>query len=235
MNSFKKVLLAIFLIACLFLLVGCTDINVENESENSTHETMQEEKTEQSEEESNISEKTREAKKVSIQEEIISINKEYNVYIDGKHVATVSGKYINVTGDVFKLEDSNGNLIAQEKQIKRWGVKLNRLAKVMDKNENVTGYIGEDVIKDFFSVSKYKFHFYDKDKNEYAYTKEKILSLLYEFQVYNNEDEEIYNVSKNFDLISDSYTITKIKDSNVNMEDVIFLTCIVDAIRDSEE
>ncbi len=76
---------------------------------------------------------------------------------------------------------------------------------------------------------------YDKDKNEYAYTKEKILSLLYEFEVYNNEDEEIYNVSKNFDLISDSYTITKVKDSDVNMEDVIFLTCIVDAIRDSEE
>ncbi len=235
MKSFKKVLFAIFLIACMFLLVGCTVRNVEDDSKNNTYETMQEEKTEQSEEESDILEKIREAKEVSIQEEIISINKEYNIYIDGKHVATVSGKYINVTGDVFKLEDSNRNLIAQEKQIKRWGIKLNRLAKIMNKDGNVTGYIGEDVIKDFFSVSKYKFHFYDKDKNEYAYTKEKVLSLLYEFEVYNNEDEEIYNVSKNFDLISDSYTITKVKDSDVNMEDVIFLTCIVDAIRDSEE
>ncbi len=235
MKSFKKVLLAIFLIACLFLLVGCTDINVESESENSTHETMQEENIEQSEEESNILEKIREAKEVYIQEEIISFNKEYDVYIDGNHIATVSGEYINITGDVFKLEDSNGNLIAQEKQIKRWGVKLNRLAKIMDKNGNVTGYIGEDVIEDFFSVSKYKFHFYDKDKNEYAFTREQVLSLLYEFEVYNTKNEQIYNISKGLDLISDSYTITKVKDSDVNMEDVIFLTCIVDAIRDSEE
>lgn len=182
-----------------------------------------------------VLEKINTASNVQIKEKIITLNKEYGVYIDGKEIATVSGKYVNITGDVFKLKDMKGNVLSSEKQIKRWGIKLNRLAKLMDNDEKVIGYVGEDVIKDFFAISKYKFHFYDENKEEYAYTKEKILSLLYEFEVYNTDDTKIYKVEKDFNIITDSYNITKMEDSELSMDKVIFLTCIVDSIMDSQE
>ncbi|MBO5477981.1 MAG: hypothetical protein J6A15_09575 [Clostridia bacterium] len=172
--------------------------------------------------------------KVEIREKIITMNKEYLIYVDNEEIATVSGKYVNVTGDVFTLKDKYGNTLASEKQIKRWGIRLNRLAEVRNEKGEAVSYIGEDVIKDLFSISKYKFHFYDKKKNEYAYTKEKVLSLLYEFEVYNIKDIQIYKVEKNFNILTDSYVITKKEDSDVAMYEVVFLTCIVDAIMDAE-
>jgi uncharacterized protein YxjI len=208
---------------------------VEEKINTSTESIVDKSNTENSNNDSNVLEQINNAQNVQVIEKVISLNKEYEVYVDSKVIATVSGKYINVTGDVFKLKDNSGNIVASEKQIKRWGVKLNRLARLMDENENTVGYIGEDVIKDLFSLSKYKFHFYDENKNEYAHTKEKILSLLYEFEVYDESDNEIYKIEEDFNLLTDSYNITKTKDSDVSMEKVIFLTCIVDAIRDSEE
>ena len=49
--------------------------------------------------------------------------KEYDIYVAGERIGTVSGKYVNITGDVFTFTDANGNEIAKEKQIKRWGNK----------------------------------------------------------------------------------------------------------------
>lgn len=173
------------------------------------------------------------ASRVTIREEFISLNKKYNIFVDGKQVATISGKYINLTGDVFTLTDMSSNVLAKEKQIKRWGVKLNRLAHIMDKNGNTDGYVGEEFFTDFFSISKYKFHFYDKNKNEIGHTREQVLSLLYQFNVFNNANEKVYDVDKNFTLFVDEYTIEKVKDSDVQMKDVVFLTCITDAIMDA--
>lgn len=73
------------------------------------------------------------------------------------------------------------------------------------------------------------------NKNEYAYTKEKVLSLLYDFQIYNMKDEEIYTIEEDLNLLVGSYTITKTKDSNLDMEKVVYLTCIVDAIRNANK
>lgn len=213
------------------------DLSSSDIKENSTMDLENNEntKSEVLDEEENVLEKINSADKVQIKEKIITLNKEYGVYIDDKEIATVSGKYVNITGDVFKLKDMSGKVLSSEKQIKRWGIKLNRLAKLMDNNEKVIGYVGEDVIRDFFAISKYKFHFYDENKNEYAYTKEKILSLLYEFEIYNMNNNQTYKIEKDFNLITDSYNITKMEDSELSMDKVIFLTCIVDSIMDSQE
>ncbi len=61
------------------------------------------------------------------------------------------------------------------------------------------------------------------------------MSLLYDFQVYNMKDEEIYTIKEDLNLLVDSYTITKTKDSDLDMEKVVYLTCIVDAIRDEND
>ncbi len=48
-------------------------------------------------------------------------------------------------------------------------------------------------------------------------------------------NEKIYTIKEDFNILIDSYTITKIKDSKLDMEKVIYLTCIVDAIRDAND
>ena len=97
------------------------------------------------------------------------------------------------------------------------------------------GYFGEDKINDFFSMDKYRFHLYDKDKNEYAHTDQKILSWLFENEIKDEKGEVCFKIGKNLTLISDEYTITKKKDSNVTMDRAIFLTCIIDAIMDANK
>ena len=126
---------------------------------------------------------------------------------------------MNITGDVFTFTDANGNEIAKEKQIKRWGIKLNRLARLMDTEGNITGYIGEEFFTDFLSLSKYNFHIYDEERNELGYTKERILSLFYEFNVYDVSDEILFKISKKLDIV-DSYEIVKQKESDISMKDV---------------
>ena len=59
------------------------------------------------------------------------------------------------------------------------------------------------------------------------------MSLYYEFNVYNALTGEIlFNISKQPDMV-DSYKIVKKQDSDISMKDIIFLTCIIDAIEDS--
>lgn len=67
-----------------------------------------------------------------------------------------------------------------------------------------------------------------------GYTKERILSLFYEFNVYDVSDEILFKISKKLDIV-DSYEIVKQKESDISMIDVVFLTCIIDAIEDSTE
>ena len=233
-NGIKVLLVIVLIILIVFIsLFFSIILNMPKGSNDMTTNNVVE-SVEESQNQKDVLEQINNAEKIEIREKIITYNKEYVIYLDNKEIATVSGKYINLTGDVFTLKDNHGNTLTSEKQIKRWGIKLNRLAEVRDKNGEAVSYIGEDVIKDLFSISKYKFHFYDKKKKEYAYTKEKVLSLLYEFEVYNMEHTQIYKVEKNFDILTDSYVITKKKESDVAMYEVIFLTCIVDAIMDAE-
>lgn len=175
------------------------------------------------------------AEEIKVKEKWLSFEKSYDIYIDDVLVGNVSGEFIHITGDVFTLTDIDGKVISTEKQIKRWGIKLNRLAEVRDEKENVVGYIGEDVISDFFTTfSKYKFHFYDANKNELAHSDEKLLKFLYEYCIYGNDDIPYYRIQENWSLV-DEYTITKLNENSLPMDQVIFQTCIVDAIRDAEK
>lgn len=88
-----------------------------------------------------VLDKINNANSVTIKENIISLNKSYDVYIDGKKIANVSGKYISLTGDVFTLKDNSGNTLMSEKQIKRWGIKLNRVAQIYDAKGNTVRFL----------------------------------------------------------------------------------------------
>ena len=170
---------------------------------------------------------------VKVEEAYYSFSKSYNIYVDDKKIATITGEYVNYDGDVFTLKDVNGKVLAKEKQIRRYGMRLNRLAHVMDANGKTTGYIGEDLIRDWLAWDKYKFHIYDANEKELAYTKEILWSTYNDFEIYDS-NTSIYSIREQWSWV-DTYLITKNEESNIKMTDVIFLTCIIDAIRDAEE
>lgn len=212
----RKLFLAFCVCILLINCIGCEADNLEKSNDN---------------EKIDLIDELRRTDTVKIEEEFFSFHKIYKIYIEGKKVGTIEGEYIHLTGDTFKLLDNYDNEYAREKQIKRWEFPLNRLAEVSI-NEKIAGYIGEEVIKDFFSWDKYKFHFYDSNKNEIAYTKENKLSLLDEYYIYQN-GEKIYKLNEKFN-ICDTYEITKLKESDLESYQVIFFACIMDAIKDAE-
>lgn len=152
-----------------------------------------------------------------------------------EEIAEIKGKYSKITGDVFTMKDMDGNILATEKQIKRWGVKLNRLAVVYDHEENVIGYIGEELDK-ILSIGSL-LHFYNADKNEIAIFDQVNISLTgKKFNILKiDSDEEDYKIAKDLISTSDTYKIEVIDSSIISPIEVIFSVAIDDAISDAAE
>lgn len=222
----KKIIIAL-LIASNMMLLSCDnnsiDYNIINsDNKQQLQEAIKEELF-----------KLTNAKTIKITTDIISVNSGHTVYINDEEFGTINGKYINVTGDKFILKSKDGTVLASEKQIKRWNVKLNRLAEVYDFEGNVVGYIGEEKIKDMFKYG-YVFHFYDKNKNEIGYTNKQFISLMDTYNIYNMSNELCYKVKENFNLIQDSYDIEVINSNDIPAEQAVFFTSIVNAIRNAD-
>lgn len=229
----KKIIIAL-LIASNMMLLSCDNNSIDYNIINSDNKQQQQEAIK---EENNIIQeelfKLTNAKTIKVTTDIVSLNSGHTVYINDEEFGTINGKYINVTGDKFILKSKDGTVLASEKQIKRWNVKLNRLAEVYDFEGNVVGYIGEEKIKDMFKYG-YVFHFYDKDKNEIGYTNKQFISLMDTYNIYNMSDELCYKVKENFNLIQDSYDIEVINSNDIPAEQAVFFTAIVNAIRNAD-
>jgi uncharacterized protein YxjI len=174
------------------------------------------------------------AKQIEIKESLISLGKKYTLYVNGKEVGQVTGKLINLFGDVFTLKDKSGNVLAKENQIKRWHIKFDRSAEVMDANGNTTGYIGEEPLTKIFSIG-YFFHFFDKNKKEIG-TSDQVNFSLFKKNIFKNADGSIaYKVNKRFTLLRDTYDLNVIDSAKIPLYQAIFMVCIEDAIKDSKE
>ena len=177
----------------------------------------------------------REATEITISEKALSVGKKYDIYVDGYRVAKVSGKSVKVFGDVFELETADGKLLASEKEHKRMGFKVTRLASVYDGNDNLMGYIGEEKLTKFFSVG-YTFHFYGPDKNQIGVS-DQVNNILRMKQnrFYDNSGNQDYFVQKQR-AFKDTYKLS-IQDweSEIPLEMAIFMVCIEDAIQDAAE
>ncbi|HAX74107.1 MAG TPA: hypothetical protein DCY20_11340 [Firmicutes bacterium] len=211
----KKLTFIICLLVCLLLTVMFTE-NVQAQSFDDLITTLE-----------NTDE-------MIIKRKWFTLNNSYAIYVDKDKVGTVDGKYINITGDVFKLKDTEGQVYGSEKQIKRWNIKLNRLAQVYDENSKTVGYIGEQMINDFFRLGK-TFHFYDSNKDEVGVAKQKVFRLFSEFVIEDNNGTKLYKIKQQFSLFSSTYKITVYDNSVVPVEQSIYLTCILDAIKQAEE
>lgn len=232
----KNILVGIVLSSIIF--VGCNNGTSVNKNTNNSQSTKVEQNkntvSNSQKEEIDLLATLNNAKEIEVKEKLVSIGAGYDIYADDIHVGEINGKYVNLTGDVFELKDLDGNVVKSEKQIKRWNVKLNRMAEVYDKDKNVSGYIGEEKIKDMFSLG-YKFHFYDKDKNEIGYTDQKVLSFTDTFKVYDMDNNLDYVIEGEFVSLTSSYDIEINDTSNIKPEDVVFYTAIQNEITRSDK
>lgn len=96
-------------------------------------------------------------------------------------VGEAKGRFFTPFGDKLELLDSKGNVVKSEYQIKRLGptygnlfnISLDRLAEVCDSNGNVTGYIGEEKLSDFWKLNRRQY-FYDETGRKIGSGKQKI-------------------------------------------------------------
>lgn len=234
----NKSIFSIMALLLLFGFTGCAEVPPTQNTPQTKQEVAQvsvsntEEKLEDNTEVEDVENIINTAKEITIKEASISMTKKYYIYADNKEIGTVTGKFINDFGDVFTLKDLNGNVLGSEKQIKRWGTKLTRCAQVFDADNNITGYIGEEVLTNLFSDG-YFFHFYDKDKNEIGTSDEIKFSLLKKnlFNDMNGNTDYVVNAHI---ALNDSYTITVNDTSDIPIKNAIFMVCIEDAIKDSK-
>ncbi len=176
----------------------------------------------------------RNATEISIREAWASIGKRYDILIGDDKVAEVTGKSFNLWADEFKLKTTDGTLIAYEKEDKRI-LRLSRNAACYDNKGNLKGYIGEEALKDFFSMS-HIFHFYNANKTEIGKSKKMGNSAFFNLHdLYDSEGNVDYYTDKKFSL-RDSYVLSvRDKNSSIPLEYAIFAVCIEDAICDSKE
>lgn len=181
------------------------------------------------------------SKKITMEKKLLSIRKHYYIMSDGVLIGEVRGKLFPFFGDTLELKDIHGNLIKKESQIKRLGltqiklfnVSIDRLAQIEDENNNVTGYIGEEKLKDWWKIKRIQY-FYNSDYEKEGSGKPDSFFFNKDFKVFDNEDNLDYIIDGNFFSPTSKFTLS-IEDSiDIDIEDVIFYTIIENSIINSK-
>lgn len=182
-----------------------------------------------------------EASEIKLQRQIFSFRKHYYISVDNVVVGEVKGRFFTPFGDKLKIIDSKGNVVKSEYQIKRLGptygslfnISLNRLAEVSDANGNVTGYIGEEKLRDFLKLNRRQY-FYDENGEKIGTGKQKFFILCKDYTITNSEGNEAYDIDGNILSLTSKFKITKSEKMNIDEEDVIFYTIIENSIMNSK-
>ncbi|MEG2935710.1 MAG: hypothetical protein RR844_04380, partial [Clostridium sp.] len=181
------------------------------------------------------------SKEITMEKKILSIRKHYYIMSDGVLIGEVTGKLFPFFGDVLVLKDTHGNTIKKESQIKRLGltqvklfnVSIDRLAQIEDETQTVTGYIGEEKLKDWWKIKRIQY-FYNSDFEKEGTGKPDSFFFNKDFKIFDNEDELDYVIDGNFFSPTSKYTLDIIDTSDIDIEDVIFYTIIENSIINSK-
>lgn len=175
-----------------------------------------------------------EASTITVKKSWFSFNKHYKVYVEGEKVGEMEGLYFNIFGERLVLKDLKGNVYGSEQQVKRFNVRLNRIAQVYNGADDPVGFIGEQVIRDFFRWGK-TFHFYDTSFNEIAISKQRWFRIFSEYMIEDMNGEMLYKVKKKWSLFTTTYEITIYNSTILPVEQALFLTVILNSIDEVDE
>lgn len=181
------------------------------------------------------------SKEISMEKKILSIRKHYYIMSDGVLIGEVKGKLFPFFGDVLELKDIHGNIIKKESQIKRLGltqvklfnVSIDRLAQIEDSTQTITGYIGEEKLKDWWKIKRIQY-FYNSDFEKEGTGKPDSFFLNKDFKIFDNDGEVDYVIDGNFFSPTSKFTLDIIDNSDIAIEDVIFYTIIENSIINSK-
>lgn len=182
-----------------------------------------------------------EADSFKLEKKIFSLKKHYYIKVDDVIVGEVIGENFPIFGDTLKLVDTKGHLVKSEDQVKRLGptngklfnVSINRLAEVKDSDGNITGYIGEEKLKDFWKL-EHRQYFYDKEATKIGSAKPDFIVLSKDYKIMDNQGNIDYIVDGNIFSLASKSIITKQDESEIDEEEVIFYIIIENAISDSK-
>lgn len=181
------------------------------------------------------------SKEIAMEKKILSIRKHYYIMSDGVLIGEVKGKLFPFFGDVLELKDIHGNIIKKESQIKRLGltqvklfnVSIDRLAQIEDSTQTITGYIGEEKLKDWWKIKRIQY-FYNSDFEKEGTGKPDSFFLNKDFKIFDNDGEVDYVIEGNFFSPTSKFTLDIIDNSDIAIEDVIFYTIIENSIINSK-
>lgn len=173
------------------------------------------------------------ATNIVVNSEAFSLGKSFSILVDNEEVATVKGELFHF-GDTFTMKDPNGKFIMREKEVPTI-FNLDRCAIIEDEENNVMGYIGDECLNQLFSIG-WQFYFYDKDKVKIGNSSQVNLTKMFkENNIYNKDNEQIYQVDADFILIGDRYNLKVFKkDKDIPVINEIFMICIEEAIHNSK-
>ena len=239
---YKKYIIGLLLLISTVSLFGCEDtlgsdrldLILDTEMESVSSEVNEEKQEEIKKEIEDSFIVLNEASEITVKAKYFSVRNSYTIYVDDVEFGDVTGKYFKALGDTFTFSNIKETKLSSESQIKRWDIKLNRLAEVYDYNDNIIGYIGEEVFKDLFKLG-YTFHFYDKDKNEIGICKQEVFKFSDTFDIYDNDDNKCYVIEEKLASWSNEYYITVYDNSTIPTDQAIYLTCILDSIKEADK
>lgn len=175
---------------------------------------------------------------ITIEKKIFSFRKHYYILSDGVFVGEVTGKLFPIFGDTLNLKDVNGNIIKKESQIKRLGLtqvklfnlSINRLAQVEDGDGNITGYIGEQKLTDFWRLKRVEY-FYDINYKKLGKGIPDSIILCRDYKIFDTDNNIDYIIDGSIFSPTHKYKITINDTSDIDVEDAIFYTIIENSIR----
>lgn len=175
---------------------------------------------------------------ITIEKKIFSFRKHYYILSDGVLVGEVTGKLFPIFGDTLNLKDVNGNIIKKESQIKRLGLtqvklfnlSINRLAQVEDDDGNITGYIGEQKLTDFWRLKRVEY-FYDTNYKKLGKGIPDSIILCRDYKIFDTDNNIDYIIDGSIFSPTHKYKITINDTSDIDVEDAIFYTIIENSIR----
>lgn len=158
-----------------------------------------------------------------IQKQIFSLKKQYFITVDNVVVGKVTGKLLRIFGDKLEMTDSKGNIVKSEYQVKRLGptngkvfnLSFSRLAEIHDLDGSITGYIGEEKLKDIFKLT-HRQYFYNSNAEKLGSAKPDFFILSKDYKVLDTEDNIDYIVDGNIFSLSSKATITKYDNANID-------------------
>lgn len=181
------------------------------------------------------------ASEFKIEKKAISFKKHYFIIVDDVVVGEVIGDFFTIFGDKLQMTDIKGNVVTTEYQVKRLGptngkifnLSFDRLAQIEDSKGTITGYIGEEKLKDIFKLN-HRQYFYNADGEKIGNAKPDFFILSKDYEIKDVDDNIDYTVDGNIFSPTAKATISKKDNSNVDEESVIFYTIIENSIIDSK-